>query len=297
MNLCFHIARYLYKRKLAKQKKESSRGSSDEAYWRWQMETSTAYFRKFPSLYGEIEGKSVIDIGCGLGGRTCFLAKKGVTKITGTDINHPEIEKARQLADKGLDPELRSRVEFKKVDEGKPQDNELYDVALLIDSMEHVKDPTQMLNVAYDHLKPGGICYFSTFGWYHHAASHVRSIVPVPFATVFFSDRAILNAVKRMLEEPFYQPSMWDSDPPIKRWENVRSLQDRPGEHLNKYSISKFRKAMKASKFLEHMLHVEPFDSSKRPMLKVINWLSKVPIIREVYHSAIFGVLRKAPKC
>lgn len=47
----------------------------------------------------DFEGKTVLDIGCGTGGITLYLASsKPLSKITGFDVEKPVIEIARQRA-------------------------------------------------------------------------------------------------------------------------------------------------------------------------------------------------------
>lgn len=295
MNLCFLISDRIHRRRARRGVSQANaRQKDDRAYWHWQYTTSASYFDKFFDLQTRLIGAQVIDIGCGLGGRTCFLAAQGVDRIVGTDINHAEIDRALLLANQVSDAQVRSRIEFRKVSEQEPQPEGEFDVALLVDSLEHVRDPAAMLNHAFTLLKPGGVCYFSTWGWYHHQASHVSSIVPIPFATLWFSDRQILSAVRRVVDQPYYQPTIWDSDPPSKRWRECRSLHDRPGEYLNKYTIAGFRRAMRASDFSAWELKVQGFSSDRHSILAAFNFLTRVPVIREAYHSAIFGKLTKS---
>lgn len=269
------------------------KGASVENYWQWQYDSSAAYFAKFQDLLEQIPGKRVFDIGCGLGGRTCYLAGKKPAVIVGADINHEEIRKAKDICARRLDKEDVERIKFVEVSEDSSKNQGDYDVVLLIDSLEHVKDPVGMLDLAWSCTKPGGVCYFSTVGWYHHNASHVGSIVPIPFVTLFFSDRQILDAVRGIVGSSFYQPAMWDSDPPLKRWEGITDLGDRPGEYLNKITIKGIRQAVKASKFGGGEITVEGFSWKQLPVMRVFNFLARVPVVQEVYHSAVFGRLKK----
>lgn len=291
MNPCFFIADRIHRRRLRRgHSGRAQRRRGAEEYWRWQVETSADYFAKFFDLRERIVDADVVDIGCGLGGRTCFLADQGARSIVGTDINHDEIETARTLAKKLGGPIVEEKVSFEKVspDESTPAETK-FDIALLVDSLEHVRDPLQMLNLAHSMLKPGGVCYFSTWGWYHHQASHVGSIVPIPFATLLFSDRQILDAVRRVVDQPYYEPSIWDTDPPSLRWRDCQSLRDRPGEYLNQYTIASFRRSAKASEFAQCELKVQGFNSSRHRWLSKLNFLTRVPVVQEVYHSALFG--------
>jgi SAM-dependent methyltransferase len=184
-------------------------------------------------------------------------------------------------------------VHFEKVTEDATSLDGTFDVALLVDSLEHVRDPRAILNHAHAMLRPGGICYFGTAGWYHHQAAHVGSIIPIPFATVLFSDRQILEAIRRIVDQPHYRRTAWDSDPPSVRWRACQSLHDRPGEYLNKYTIAAFRRAVRASAFAQGQLKVQGFSARRHPLLAVCNFLARIPVIQEVYHSGVFGRLTK----
>ncbi len=297
MNVCYTIADSIHRfRQRRKHGDKALRTNSLEDYWKWQFQTSPAYFAKFYDLTAKLQNATVIGIGCGLGGRTCYLAGLGVRNVIGVDINQAEVEQATNMKQRLAGPEVTDKVQFKTVHEFTAADHKpAFDIALLVDSLEHVLDPTAILNQAYELLHPGGICYFSTWGWYHHQASHVSSIVPIPFATLFFSDKQILDAVRRIVEQEYYQPSMWDSNPPALRWQGIRSLHDRPGEYLNKFTIRRFRKAISASSFGDWQLKAEGFSSARHPRLAWFNFLSRVPIVQEIYHSALFGRLVKVP--
>lgn len=295
MNLCYVIADGIHRRRARRSPISiAPKNKDDGAYWTWQQQSSRQYFEKFFDLETRLRDANVIDIGCGLGGRTCYLAAQGVRHIVGTDINHAEIDHARELARQLGDDAIGDKVSFEKVTENdETQSNRLYDVALLVDSLEHVRNPVSMLNLAHSLLKPGGVCYFSTWGWYHHQASHVSSIVPIPFATLLFSDEQILDAVRRIVDQPYYQRTIWDSDPPSQRWQGCMSLRDRPGEYLNKYTIADFRNSMRASQFSDWQLKVQGYSKQRFPFLAPLDFLTKIPVLQEVYHSAIFGKLIK----
>ena len=267
--------------------------SGPESYWDWQFESSKDYFIKFWDLLDRIPDSRVLDIGCGLGGRTCYLATKGVRSVVGIDINSEEIAKARELVGRLEDPGIRGKVSFVTVCENEPLKMEPFDIVVMADSMEHVHDPVAMFDLAYSMTRQGGLCYFGTIGWYYYNAAHLMGILPVPFATVFFRDKTILDAVRGIVTMPEYQPSIWDSTPPIVRWEHVTDLCDRPGEHLNKITLSGLRRAMKDSRFGGGRLHVAGFSWSRYPWMKWLNVLAAIPVIREAYHSGCFGRLER----
>lgn len=295
MNPCYWLADSIHRvRRWRGRTSDQARRMQHAAYWDWQFTSSAEYFSKIPGLHARLANARVIDIGCGLGGRTCYLATQGVAAIVGTDINQVEINLAQRLSDNPCCSEVRHKIEFQSVEESEPARHfGQFDIAMLIDTLEHVRNPQHMLDQAYELLKPGGLCFFSTWGWYHHRASHVYSMVPVPFATVLFSDKQILDAVRRVVDQDYYQPTIWDSKPPSARWQNCKSLHDRPGEYLNKYRICDFRRAMANSKFGPSTLSVVGFSPQRHAWLSKLNFLARLPIVQEIYHSAIFGCLQK----
>lgn len=253
-------------------------------------------FRKFFDLMERVPGSRILDIGCGLGGRTCYLATKGARSVVGIDVNAGEIAKAREFVGGLNDPVVQGKVSFVAVRENEPLDMEPFDIVVMADSMEHVQDPVAMIDLAYSVIRPNGLCYFGTIGWYYYNAAHLMGVLPVPFATVFFRDATILNAVRGIVTMPEYQPSMWDSTPPIARWENVNDLRDRPGEHLNKLTIYGLRQAMKKSRFGCGRLQVAGFSWKGCRWMRLMNVLAKLPVIQEAYHSGCFGRLERKSK-
>ena len=222
-----------------------------------------------------------------------FSRNTGVRRIVGTDINHAEIDQARQLADELAMASSVIQFVLKRSRKTKScrAGRTTWPCWLIRSSTFAIR--STMLNRAHRLLKPGGVCYFSTWGWYHHQASHVSSIVPIPFATFLFSDRQILDAVRRIVDRPYYRPTLWDSNPPSQRWQECRSLHERPGEYLNKYTIADFRRAMQASEFSQWQLKVKGFSAKRHRLLAACNFLARIPVVQELYHSGVFGRLSK----
>jgi len=273
------ISEFLLKRYaslVSKPRNSGKRRQSPADYFRWQLETSPALFSLLPNL--DLRGKRVLEIGCGLGGRSAWLAENGPQEVIGIDINAPEIERARELTGSHR-PQLRNLTFLQSQEDAQLNIGE-FDVVLLIDSLEHVHFPDKILKLAHSYTGPGGRAYFTTLGWYHHAGSHTG----LPFVNLFFSDETILNFIRWQVSRPDYQPSMWDSDPPIARWEGIYDLRDRPGEYLNKVTIRQMNRLVRHSSFSFGKLHVLGFSN---PKLKWLNPISSIPWVQEVIHSCV----------
>ena len=94
---------------------------------------------KFGGLSIENKPKTILDVGCGIGGTSRYLASKfgSDTKVTGISISPKQIERATKLAqEKKLD-----NVEFKVIDALNMSfpDNS-FDVVWACESGEHMPD-------------------------------------------------------------------------------------------------------------------------------------------------------------
>jgi SAM-dependent methyltransferase len=250
------------------------------AYIKWQYKSSSNLFAKYPNF--DVTNKSVLEIGCGTGGRTAYLAAAGAKRAVGIDINKSEIATATQVLPQ-LYPELGDRLEFHACQENAAVDIGKFDVVMLIDCLEHVVSPPDMLRLAHDYTAEGGRCFVSLYGWYHARGSHFGMM---PFVNLVFSDEAILNVQRWQLSQPDYVPSRFDSDPPIERWRGLYDLRQRPGEYLNKITLREMKKLIKYSAFRRAGMHVVGFARDNL-VVKAVNALRHVPILQEVLHSYI----------
>ena len=269
----------------------SPKADTYEEYFEWQFDSSKRMFPLFPHF--DPKGKTVLEVGCGTGGRSAYLAAGGAKRVVGIDINEKEIELARALSAK-LKPGL-GNLEFVATRDNR-QSLELgqFDYVLMIDTMEHLVSPPDILKFAYAMTKPGGTCYASFIGWYHKNGSHTGIL---PWVNLLFSDETLLNYIRWKVTQPSYTPGRFDSDPPIERWRGLYSMNHRPGEYLNKITIATFRKAARYSLFEESMVTVLPMGawSGKAGTLggRVAHVLAKLPLFEELFHSAIVGEFRR----
>lgn len=103
----------------------------------------------------DFTGRKVLDIGCGSGGITLFLAREyPLSHITGFDVEQPVIDAAvRRAQQEGLS----GRASFLRGDPGPlPFDDESFDIVFSKDALIHVADKEALFAEIFRVLRPGG---------------------------------------------------------------------------------------------------------------------------------------------
>lgn len=107
---------------------------------------------------GGIEGKKVIDIGCGGGILSESMAHKGAI-VTGADMGEAQINVARLHAlETSIDIDYVQQSAESLADEHP----ESFDVVTCLEMLEHVPDPSSIVDACSRLVKPGGHVFFST---------------------------------------------------------------------------------------------------------------------------------------
>ena len=106
----------------------------------------------------EIQGKKVLDVGCGGGILTESLAKIGA-HAKGIDLS----EKALKVADlHSLETGIAVQYEYTSAEDLASKEAGQYDVVTCMEMLEHVPDPQSIIKACSALVKPGGKVFFST---------------------------------------------------------------------------------------------------------------------------------------
>lgn len=105
-----------------------------------------------------LNGKNVIDIGCGGGVLSESMARKGA-KVTGIDLS----QKALKVADlHSLESGVEVRYKHIAAEDMAAEEAGQFDVVTCMEMLEHVPDPASIVRAASTLVKPGGHVFFST---------------------------------------------------------------------------------------------------------------------------------------
>ncbi|MFC4277723.1 bifunctional 2-polyprenyl-6-hydroxyphenol methylase/3-demethylubiquinol 3-O-methyltransferase UbiG [Achromobacter aloeverae] len=132
-------------------------------------------------IAGSLDGKQVLDVGCGGGILAESMAAAGAT-VTGIDLAEKSLKVARLH---GLESGVKVEYRAVPVEDLAREQPERYDVVTCMEMLEHVPDPASIVRACADLAKPGGWVFFSTlnrnpksFLYAIVGAEHVLRLLP-----------------------------------------------------------------------------------------------------------------------
>jgi len=105
-----------------------------------------------------LSGKKVLDVGCGGGILSESMAQRGA-EVTGIDMGEAPLAVARIHAEKSAVTVNYHHSTAEKMAEENPAQ---YDVVTCLEMLEHVPDPSSVIEACSKLVKPGGHVFFST---------------------------------------------------------------------------------------------------------------------------------------
>jgi 2-polyprenyl-6-hydroxyphenyl methylase/3-demethylubiquinone-9 3-methyltransferase len=113
---------------------------------------------QFIRSFAELEGKRVVDVGCGGGILSEGLARAGA-QVVGIDLAEELLDIAKSHADEsGIGVDYR-RVSAEALAEA---ESDSFDIVTCMEMLEHVPDPASVVRACAKLVKPGGRVFFST---------------------------------------------------------------------------------------------------------------------------------------
>jgi len=232
----------------------------------WELSKATGSYQPFIDEVGGIEGKAVLDFGCGHGGETLWLAQHGA-KVIGVDIDEQSLSECYRLhrSHPFADPE---RLQFREATtSGVPVDDNSIDLILSTNVFEHVMAIPGTLAELHRVLRPGG-SLMTRFGplFYSPRGYHLSWATQVPWAHLLFGIKPVIE-VRNAKRQPPIDPSTWEQT------------------GLNRLTFARFKKSVAASGFDVQRLERIPACG--------LNSLANIPGIGELFTFGIETHLRK----
>jgi SAM-dependent methyltransferase len=113
---------------------------------------------------------TVLDLGCGTGWTSAFLAEAGYRPL-GVDLVPANVEVARDRAAR-----WEVAAEFQVGDMDELELGRTFDAALMLDALHHSTHQRHVLESLHRHLRPGGWALLGEPSWLHWLSPHARDV-------------------------------------------------------------------------------------------------------------------------
>jgi tocopherol O-methyltransferase len=127
---------------------------------------------KWSGDYTTNRPQDILDVGCGIGGSSLYLAEKFGAKVTGITLSPVQANRARERAQAAG---LAAKADFQVANALEmPFADNSFDLVWSLESGEHMPDKVKFLQECYRVLKPGGKLIFAT--WCHRPTTAIAPL-------------------------------------------------------------------------------------------------------------------------
>lgn len=255
--------------------------SGIKTYSEWQFEKgldTIKFYLNRTTTEEMFKEKTVLDIGCGAGGKTVYYASLGVKKIYGLEILEKYREEACMIAEeKGCG----GRFEFICGDAAKLCfEDDHFDTIIMNDAMEHVNNPRLVLDECYRVLRPGGRLYLNFPPYYHPFGAHLTDVMGIPWVHCLFSEKTLINVYKDMVN------GLPDEKQRIEFKISLNPQGEEYFSYINRISIRSFNKMLKQTMFNISYYYEEPLRS-------LVRLPARIPLLKEFVVRMVVCILEK----
>lgn len=254
-------------------------GVMSYAKWQYQKgEETIKFYLDFCDKADMFAGKTIVDIGCGAGGKSLFYASCGAKEVIGVEILEKYRAEAEALADElGLADKFR----FICADAASlPFDDNSINTIIMNDAMEHVARPDAVLTECLRVLAPGGRLFVNFPPIHHPYGAHLSDLIAIPWVHLFFSERTLIEGYKELCK------SVPDGAERIA----FRIAEKEDGSeyfsYINHMTIKRFDRILRDG-------NITPAYRAHIPLRGFLRPLSKLPLLKECFVKMVVCVLEK----
>lgn len=167
----------------------SKKDIDDRIYDEINMLREITFVKKFKNNY-EVRNKSILDVGCGLGGYVVQLGLEGA-KAVGMEPSEGYSTVAKKRIKKyNLQEKCRCVVSSGEII---PLKDNSFDYIICFSVLEHVSDPYSVIDEMVRVVKPGGIIFIQTENYFSFWDAHYRilwfPLMPKKLAKIYLKIR------------------------------------------------------------------------------------------------------------
>ena len=251
-----------------------------KSYAMWQFEkggdTIKNYLR-YTDADTMFKDKTVLDIGCGAGGKSLYYITLGASRVYGVDcVEHYKEESEALAAELGL----ADKFTFIHADaKSLPYPDDSFDTVIMNDAMEHVAEPEAVLLEILRVMKKGGKLYINFPPYHHPFGAHLSDAVNIPWVHLFFTEKTLIEGYKELVKDKPDGQSRIDFRISEKDGKEYFS-------YINKMTLARFGKIKKA-------LSLNCVYYEEIPLRSFLAPFAKVPVLKEMFVKMAVCVVEK----
>jgi ubiquinone/menaquinone biosynthesis C-methylase UbiE len=256
---------------------------SEDAYSEWEYRVGRDVFQKH-FAGAVLRGARVLDVGCGLGGKTVWYAESGAALVAGLDVEMRHARQSRRFA------AARGRSERIGILVGDamrlPFAPGSFDVVTANDSLEHFADPAAALRELGRVLVPGGRLYLYFTPYKSPLGSHLYDHVKIPWCQLLLSRRLLYATLARAVRDEERRRGGADADARAER--RTREIVTYFETCVNGLTVRRFHAILNAQpSLIARRIHYQvPRFGFLRPLLRL-------PQLREYLAGLVFADLER----
>jgi len=246
---------------------------SSGAYFLWEYGIARGILESYGDRFGDLEGARVLDIGCGLGGKTVAYAEAGA-RVTGVDIKTHNIARCVEFAHARRDDVIFLAGDAERL----PFAEGTFDLVFANDSLEHFGDPEGALRELARVLKPGGSIILFFTPWGSPLGSHLYDYIRTPWCHLLFPEWLLRALLERELA------NRGESDPQARSAQLMEEYHD----ELNCITVRRYHRILAGMEDIELT-----FEELKPPKYRQLAPLARIPLAGELFTGTVVGFLTK----
>jgi ubiquinone/menaquinone biosynthesis C-methylase UbiE len=259
-------------------------------FQQWEYDEMSRLLPEF-GKYWNLQGKFVLDIGSGLGGKPLFFAESGAKCVFGIDLRPYSNKAALDLAHQHHFSQIHL-IEGNA--ENLPFNNNSFDVIISINVFEHIENLFEALSECKRVLHEKGVILLHFPPFYSPWGAHLEGWINFPWPHLIFSDITLLQAAaqidSRTQRNDQYIPTAQF------KWAELSKLPE-----LNRITAAQFFRLIRQVDLRILEAQMLPFGRHYflnhgqigRFAIMILKHLSQLPILREVITTKMLFILSK----
>jgi ubiquinone/menaquinone biosynthesis C-methylase UbiE len=229
---------------------------------------------------GDLRGKKILDIGCGLGGKTIAYGEAGASAVFGTDILTRHVSESISYAERMAG---EFRWAFFVSDAARlPIPDGAFDTVVANDAMEHFAEPERTLSEMVRVTRRGGAIWIFFTPHFSPLGSHLYDYVYIPWCHLLFRRKDIRRAIERILA------SRQAGAPAEEIASETDKIMESYERDLNRMTVRRFMTMLKRQSWLD--IKYRELKPAKFSFLKVF---TGIPLLRELFTGTVIYRLER----